>query len=185
MCSEKLNPARCLLLAIDLQQRLMEAVAEGETVVEKSLLMLRAAGLFGIPVLATTQYAKGLGGLVPQVEELVGAGRALDKVEFDCFANPAIRAAVERMPVAVDTVIILGVESHICVYQTALGAVRLGLRPWIVSDAVSSRDRGNHEAALARFSSLGIAWGPAEMVVYQFMGRAGTREFKALLPHIK
>jgi isochorismate hydrolase len=84
-----------------------------------------------------------------------------------------------------DTVMITGVESHICIYQTVLGALRSGFRPWIVSDAVSSRNSRHHKEAIALFHSSGICAGPAEMAIYQLLERAGTEEFRAMLKHVK
>ncbi len=180
-----LSPRRCALLVIDLQERLMKAIHKADRVSSRAVLMIRAAQVFGLPVIATTQYVKGLGGFVQEVSEVLEGVEPLDKVEFDCFANSGVRSVFQELPASVDTVLLVGVESHICVYQSALGARKMGLEPWIVSDAVSSRDKANHKAALRRFMQLGISFGPAEMAIYQLMRMAGTEEFKAMLPHVK
>ena len=185
MALTELNPRRCFLLAVDLQERLLQAVAQGSRVLDRATLMIRGAQLMGMPVVATTQYARGLGGLAQEAARLLGGIPLLDKVEFDCFASPAVRQEVAGLPAAVDTVVIVGVESHICILQTALGALRRGLRPWVVSDAVSSRAQEDHRAALARLSAAGVPWGSAEMVLYGLLKRAGTPHFKAILPYIK
>ena len=78
-----------------------------------------------------------------------------------------------------------GAEAHICIFQTAMGAVQAGYRPWIVADAVSSRDKRNAELALNRMQALGMAVGPTEMAVYELIHKAGSPAFKAMLPHLK
>jgi isochorismate hydrolase len=107
-----------------------------------------------------------------------------DKTEFNALANLETRALVERLPDSVTTLILAGVETHICIYQTAIGALKQGLTPWVVADAVSSRAHANHEMGLARLSAAGAIVGPAEMIIYELLGRAGTLEFKAMLPYI-
>ncbi len=185
MMGELLEARRCALLVIDLQERLMKAINKADRVTRNTILMIRAAKVFDIPVVATTQYVKGLGGFVPEIEELLVDVPVIDKVEFNAFANQGVKESFKNLSPAIDTVLITGVESHICVYQTAVGAKMVGLEPWIVVDAISSRDKGNHKAALHRFNQLGLAFGPAEMAIYELMGRAGTVQFKAMLPYIK
>ena len=77
-----------------------------------------------------------------------------------------------------------GVETHICIYQTAMGVLERGLTPWVVADAVSSRTKANYELGLVRLTAAGAIVGPAEMIIYELLGRAGTPEFKAMLPHV-
>jgi isochorismate hydrolase len=88
------------------------------------------------------------------------------------------------LPESVTTLILVGVETHICIYQTAMGAMEQGLTPWVVADAVSSRTKVNYQLGLSRLNAVGAIVGPAEMIIYELLGRAGTPEFKAMLPHI-
>jgi hypothetical protein len=83
------------------------------------------------------------------------------------------------------TLLICGVETHICIYQSAAAALQTGLRPQVVADAVSSRDPANHDLGLIRLRGMGIPTPPMEMAVYELLGRAGTPAFKAMLPHLR
>jgi isochorismate hydrolase len=107
-----------------------------------------------------------------------------DKTEFNALANLETRALINRLPESVTTLILVGVETHICIYQTAMGAMEQGLTPWVVADAVSSRTKVNYQLGLSRLNAVGAIVGPAEMIIYELLGRAGTPEFKAMLPHI-
>jgi len=180
-----LNGRRCLLLVVDPQEGLMKAIEKADRVVRNCCLMIHCARTMDIPILATTQYRKGLGPLVPEIGDLLAGVPILDKTEFNAFANPGLQEACAGLPTSIDTVLLVGVEAHICIHQTALGALIRGWRPWVVGDAVSSREKRNAKAALRRMETLGAAVGPAEMAVYELLERAGTTAFKTMLPHLK
>lgn len=179
-----LTADRCYLHIIDVQESLMRQVHERERVCQVTGLMLRFARIMGMPVIANTQYKKGLGPYVPELEEMVADVRRPDKVEFSAYANEETLQLVDQLPREVDTVILVGVETHICIYQTAVGALSRNMTPWIVSDGVSSRRAEHHRDGLARLETLGASIGPAEMLVYELLGRAGTPQFKQVLPLI-
>lgn len=180
-----LRPETCALLVVDIQERLMSVINNREAVTGNVALLLKAAAVMKFPVLATTQYAAGIGALLPAVKAELGDLRPLDKMEFDCFANQAIRARVKALPREINTLIICGVETHICIYQTVLGALREGYRVWVPADAVSSRTALNYQTGLGRIKELGAMVGNTEMIIYELLHRAGTPEFKALLPYLK
>jgi len=184
MTTSLLRPENCCFHIIDPQQSLMAHIHEAERVTANIVRLLECAQILKLPVLANTQYKKGLGPYVPELEARMEGVPRPDKTEFNALANAETRSLVEHLPEGVDTLILVGVETHICVYQTALGAMEMGLKPWIVADAVSSRTRANHELGLARLRDAGAIVGPAEMIIYELLGRAGTPEFKAMLPHI-
>lgn len=146
--------------------------------------MIECARILNIPTIANTQYMKGLGPYVDELEGMMEGIPRPDKTEFSAYANEATQAVLHDLPTSVSTVIIVGVETHICIYQSAMGAMQRGLRPWIVSDAVSSRSLENHQLGLERLRGEGAVIGPAEMIIYELLGKAGTAEFKQVLPHI-
>ncbi len=183
--TELLNPRRCCLMIIDPQEKLMKAIHKAEKVVKNTSLMIHCARAFDIPILATTQYAKGLGPFVPEIAQLLDDLPSIDKMEFNAFRSADVRSYLRDLSSSIDTLLITGVEAHICVYQTAVGALNHRYRPWIIADAVSSRDKKNKKLALSRLRSMGIPVGPAEMAVYELLERAGTPEFKSLLPYLK
>ena len=179
-----LKPADCYLHIIDPQQSLMAHIHQAKRVAEVIKLMLAGAKILNIPVIANTQYKKGLGEYVPELESLMEGIPRPDKTEFSALANVETGKLVDQLPGAPKTVILVGVETHICIYQTAMGALERGLLPWIVSDGVSSRSVENHESGLAALRSAGAIVGPAEMIIYELLGRAGTPQFKEMLPFI-
>jgi nicotinamidase-related amidase len=179
-----LKPAQSCLHIIDPQKSLMSQVYRAPRVTKVIELMIKCAEIMNIATLANTQYVKGLGPYVDELEQLVGDIPRPDKVEFSAYENRATMEVFDSFSADISTVIMVGVETHICIYQSAVGALRKGLTPWIVADGVSSRSLENHELGLARLRQLGAVVGPAEMIVYELLGKAGTAEFKQVLPHI-
>ncbi len=179
-----LHPENCCLHLVDLQKSLMAQIHEAERVIATARLMLQFAQVMKMPVLANTQYKKGLGLYVPEMESLMEGIPRPDKVEFNALANDETRNHVAALPETVTTMIMVGVETHICIYQTAAGLLARGLIPWIVEDAVSARSEKNHQLALQRLREMGAIIGPAEMIIYELLGRAGTPLFKEVLPLI-
>jgi len=180
-----LHAEQCCLYVIDPQERLMAHIHESGTVVKNIALMLRLAAAVSIPVIASTQYKKGIGPLVPELAELLSAVPCPDKVEFNGLDNLAVRQTLDRLPTGVDTLLLCGVESHICVYQTALGALDAGYKVWVIADAVSSRTAANNRFGRQRLRELGVTVAPAEMILYELLRKAGTPAFKAMLPFIR
>ena len=182
---ELLTPQRCCLMIVDPQERLMAAIYKAERVVRNASLLIHCAKTLAIPILATTQYKKGLGPFVPELEELLTTVPCIDKIEFNAFANPAVRNMMNSLPKTVDTILLAGAEAHICIFQTAMGALQAGYQPWVAADAISSRKKRNAKLALGRMQGLGMTVGPTEMAVYELLQKAGSPAFKAMLPHLK
>jgi nicotinamidase-related amidase len=180
-----LEADRCCLLVIDPQEKLLATVHKPEKMIRNTALLIRCARALDIPVLATTQYKKGLGPFVPELDELLTGVPCPDKTHFNSFANGEFRGLVDKLLNSVDTMLLAGAEAHICIYQTALGALQAGFNTWVISDAVSSRNKKNIGLALDRLGRLGASVGPAEMVIYELLREAGTPPFKAMLPYLK
>lgn len=174
----------CYLHIVDPQERLMPQIYEADRVIDTITKMIHCAKIIGIPIVANTQYKKGLGVYVPKLEELMDDIPRPDKIEFNALANGETSNLVNALPSAIDTCILVGVETHICIYQTVHGLQKKGITPWVVADGVSSRSKFNHKQGLERLKSLGTPVGSAEMIIYELLGKAGTPEFKAVLPHI-
>jgi len=182
---EILTPERCALLVVDIQERLMPVISGRDGVVKNSVLLLKAAQTLKMEVVATSQYAARIGELLPEIQtELTGVA-VLDKLHFSCFADAAISARIKALPPPVNTLIVCGVETHICIYQTVAGALRDGYRVVVAADAVSARTVKNHKLGLARLRELGAVVASTEMVIYELLGQAGTPAFKELLPFLK
>jgi len=182
---EALSPGRCALLVVDIQERLMPAINGRGAVVRNAALLLKAAKILKIEIVATTQYVARIGELLPEIRAELAGVTVLDKLHFSCFGDPTIAARIKAIPPPVNTLIVCGVETHICIYQTVAGALRDGYRVVVVADAVSSRTVKNHKLGLARLRELGAVVASTEMVIYELLGEAGTPTFKELLPFLK
>lgn len=179
-----LQPGSVCLHIVDVQKSLMSKIDRVDIIEKNIVLLLQCSKIIGIPILASTQYKKGLGPYVPSIEALVEDVPQFDKVTFSAAADELTVAHLDSLKPALKTVVLVGVETHICVYQTALDLMDKGFAVWVVADAVSSRNRNDHDLGLARMQSAGAAIGSTEMLVYELLGRAGTKEFKEILPFI-
>ena len=179
-----LDPAECALIVIDIQEKLLPPIFERERVVKNSQLLIRAAGILNLPTTATTQYSKGLGETVPDVKSLLPQN-TIDKQMFSCFGSDVFCSMLKRLPGHRNTVLLCGMESHICVAQTALAALREGYLVHVASDAVSSRTEWNWKVGLDRMRAAGAVISSTEMMIYEMMRSSGTDEFKKMLPHLR
>ena len=147
-------------------------------------LMIRCGRILGTPIIANTQYKKGLGPYVSRVESVLGDIHQIDKSEFNAVANGETESCIDGLAQEVDTIVLVGVETHICIYQTAMGLLEKGLDVWVVTDGVSSRNIDDHQAGLQRLQAMGVSLGSSEMLIYELLGKAGSPEFKQILPII-
>jgi nicotinamidase-related amidase len=180
-----LEPEQCALLVIDIQEKLLPPIFQRDQLVRNSQLLIRAAGVLNIPVLASTQYAKGLGRTVPEIASLLPGTEAIDKDQFSCFGSDAFCTLVKRLPGQRNTLLLCGMESHICVTQTALAALREGYLVHVASDAVSSRTEWNWKIGLERMRDAGVVISSTEMMIYELLRASSSAAFKELLPHLK
>jgi nicotinamidase-related amidase len=180
-----LEADQCTLIVVDIQEKLLPPIFQKETLVKNSKLLIRLAGILKIPTLMTTQYAKGLGNTVPEVASLLPDTHAIDKVMFSCFGSDVFCSMLKRLPGNRTTVLLCGMESHICVTQTALGALREGYLVHVASDAVSSRTEWNWKIGLDRMRTAGAVISSTEMMMYELLRASNAAGFKELLPDLK
>jgi len=180
-----LEADRCALLVIDIQEKLLPPIFQKEQLIKNSQLLIRLAGILKIPALVSTQYAKGLGNTVPEIASLLPETHAIDKQMFSCFGSDVFCSVLKRLPGNRNTVLLCGMESHICVTQTALGALREGYIVHVASDAVSSRTEWNWKIGLERMRAAGAVISSTEMIIYELLRTSGAPAFKELLPHLK
>lgn len=180
-----LEAEQCALIVVDIQERLLPPIFQKERLIRNSQLLIRLAGILKLPTLMTTQYAKGLGSIVPEISSLVPGTQAIDKNMFSCFGSDVFCSALKRLPGNRNTVLLCGMESHICVTQTALAALREGYLVHVASDAVSSRTEWNWKIGLERMRAAGAIISSTEMMIYELLRSSGAPAFKELLPHLK
>jgi nicotinamidase-related amidase len=179
------EPEQCALVVIDIQEKLLAPIFQKEQLVRNSQLLIRAGGILKIPTLVSTQYAKGLGGIVPEIASLLPGTDAIDKTMFSCFGSDVFCSLLKRLPGSRNTLLLCGMESHICVTQTALAALREGYLVHVASDAVSSRTEWNWKIGLERMRAAGAVISSTEMMIYELMRSSSSAAFKELLPHLK
>ena len=190
--TRQLSPAllrrdRSVLVVIDMQERLMPAIADGDAVTHAAGILIEAARQLDVPVVVTEQYPKGLG---PTVEAIAGRlpndAAVVEKMTFSAARNLDFVSQVEGFKAeGRDHIVVCGVESHVCVMQTAADLGALGYTVHIVVDACGSRAPASKAAALARFGALGISRVTAEMALFEWLEAAGTAEFKAVSRLVK
>lgn len=181
---QPLNAQQCALVVIDIQEKLLPPIHERERLVRNSQLLIRLANILSLPIIATTQYAKGLGQIVPEISSLLPALEPLDKLEFGCFGNGEFCSSLARLRKR-NTLLLCGMETHICVLQTALGALNQGHIVHVAADAVSSRTELNWKLGLNRMRNAGAVISSTEMMIYELLGRSGSPEFKEMLRYLK
>ena len=181
---QPLNAQECALLVIDIQEKLLPPIYEKERLVRNSQLLIRLANILSMPVVLTTQYVKGLGAVVPEIASLLPELKPLDKLEFGCFGNSEFCSNVARLR-GRNTLLLCGMETHICVLQTALGALNQGHLVHVAADAVSSRTELNWKLGLERMRDAGAVISSTEMMIYELLGKSGSPEFKEMLKHLK
>jgi nicotinamidase-related amidase len=182
---QTLEAERCALLVADIQEKLLPPIFQKDQLVRNSQLLIRAAGVMKIPAIVSTQYAKGLGKTVPEVAALLPETEAIDKNLFSCFGSDVFCTLLKRLPGNRNTLLLCGMESHICVMQTALAALREGYIVHVASDAVSSRTEWNWKIGLDRMRAAGAVISSTEMMIYELMRSSASAAFKEMLPYLK
>ncbi len=169
-----------VLVVIDVQEKLMPAIVDRENLVDHLVRLLKFAQIIGLPVVLTEQ--EKLGATLPEVKGLTPSVSPIGKVSFDCFRNAEFETAVRET--GRTTLILTGVETHVCVAQTALHAMP-EYAVHVVSDAVGSRTEDNWRIGLERMRQAGAVITSTEMLIFELLQQAGTEEFRATLPLVK
>lgn len=176
------NREDAVLVVIDVQERLVPAIDKGlyERARRNIAVAIEAAGTLGLPILLSEQYPKGLGRTVPYVlEALEGKGyESVEKIAFSCARDERFLSAL--MKTGRRQVILTGMESHVCVYQTSLDLVNAGFEVFVLEDAVSSRRLSDHQGGIAAMRDAGVRVIPTETALFQLLKAAGTPEFKKI-----
>lgn len=174
------------LLLVDVQERLLPAMTGAAEAESRCALLLEAAKTLDVPVTVSEQYPKGLGRTVPALQAELGDAPVFEKLAFSCWRDKAIKDhLIAHHEAGRPLVILAGIESHVCVMQTAADLSAAGFGVFAVADAMASRAPSSHALALERMRGNGVAVVNTEMVVFELLGKAGTAEFKALSALVK
>jgi len=174
--------ASCLAL-VDLQERLLPAISGSESVLANALRLAKAAEILRVPTLVTEQYPKGLGATVAPLKAALPNVAFLEKSTFSAGGASGFLETLKKS--GATDVILAGVESHVCVMQTCLDLLRQGLRVFVCADGVGSRTSENRQLGLDRMKVGGAVIVSTEMVLFEWLERAGTPEFKQVQALVK
>jgi nicotinamidase-related amidase len=173
------DPETAGLLVIDIQEKLWPFIHDKEEVLSKTLAAIDVAGHLELPILATEQYVKGLGPTIPQVREALDrwdAYRPVEKTAFSCFGEPKFVEKFDQS--AIDTLVVIGIEGHVCVMQTALEALDRGIDVFYMAEAIGSRNARHKKEAVHRVREAGALVGSVEMFAFEAMRSSTHPAFK-------
>ncbi|MBI4987867.1 MAG: hydrolase [Rhodocyclales bacterium] len=172
-----MNRDQSALLVIDIQERLLPHIHEGQAVLDNAVWLVKLAQRLGVPVMLSEQYPKGIGHTVAVLRELTLSAAVAEKLHFSCVEAKCL----DGLPGGERTqVVVAGTESHVCVLQTVLDLRAQGKEVFVVADAVGSRRPADKALALERMRSHGIDIVSREMVAFEWLGQAGTDEFREI-----
>lgn len=183
MAIARLTTEDTVLLVVDFQEKLLPIIQDHPAITAQAAGLIGGCGVLDVPVVLTEQYPKGLGPTVTPIRQaLAGDIEPVEKLKFSaCVAEVRQRlAAMGRR-----TVLICGIETHVCVMQTALDLATEGYMVAVAVDAIGSRRRLDHDLAVGRMAQSGIVLASVEMALMEMVREAGTERFKSLLPVIK
>ncbi len=179
----ELNKEEAVLLIVDIQEKLAAVMKERERVVKNNLHLIELAKMIGMPVMVTEQYPKGLGKTVPEIREALPSYHPVEKMTFNCCDEPVFLRDVKGH--GRRTVILTGMETHICVLQTCIGLLKSGITVHVVRDAVCSRTKENWKTGIEFMRDGGAVVTGTETALFQLLKKAGTEEFKKISQRIK
>ncbi len=182
--SEKLlSREHSVLVLVDLQDTFLNPIKVASQIVANVRLLLQVSRQLGVPCLATTHNAEKLGGMTPQLASKLGDIPVLNKLTFSGLGNEEF---VRHLQATGRTqVVLVGIETHICVMQTALDLLKAGYSVHVPHDAVASREKRDWKYALLRLAHAGATITSIESVIYEWLYEAGTDEFRQVLPLLK
>ncbi len=171
------------LIVIDMQERLVPAMLAPARTLKNAALLIEAAREMRVPALLTEQYPAGLGKTMPEVSSVSKGLPVFEKLHFSCMEDSSFADALTALDR--EQIVLAGMEAHICVVQTAASLLDAGYQVFVASDATASRSSESEQACLHRLSAAGVGIVTTEMVVFEWLGKAGTESFKKMLPKIK
>ena len=179
-----LSQAKAVIIVIDMQERLMSEVINAKPITQNVLKIIEIAEILGIPIVVTEQNSKVFGPTLPEIK--IALGKHYEPLEKLCFSSFGIDTFMNKIHKINKTqLIFVGIETHICVSQTALDAVAKGYDAHVVSDAVSARGELDHKIGLEKMHSGGIIPCTTEIAIYDLLEKAGTDAFRKALPLLK
>jgi nicotinamidase-related amidase len=170
-------------LVIDYQERLLPHIHENQQLLANTLVLIEGLKALEIPLIVTEQYRKGLGITVPEIKNLFSPFDPMEKVSFSCYDDQGICKALAAT--GQKSVVICGIEAHVCVLQTAIDLMENNYMPVVVADCISSRKPDDKQTAIKRMRQEGIIITSCEAILFELCRAAGTDQFKAISKLVK
>ncbi len=177
-----LNKEEAVLLIIDIQERLVPAMNQGEKAINNTNVLISTAKSMDMPIIVTEQYPKGLGGTVSQIQENIEGINKFEKTTFSGCVEGVMNCLHETNR---KKVIVTGMETHVCVFQTVRDLLKLGYYVFVAADAVCSRTEENNNNGLSMMQDMGAVISNTETILFDLLKESGTPQFKALSKLIK
>lgn len=170
-------------LVIDIQERLFPAMAAQEEFLKNTLILVKGLQVLGIPLTVTQQYTRGLGETLPEIRDAIPGFTFLEKRDFSCCDEPSVMERLTSLHAR--QVILLGIEAHVCLLQTAIDLKAAGMTPVVVADAVTSRSLSSVELAKERLRHEGIMITSSESILFELLRSSAAPEFKEISRLVK
>ena len=172
-----------VLVIVDMQERLIPKISDKHTIISNAITLIKSAGILDIPIIITEQYPKGLGPTIPEIKDLIVPWQPIEKICFSCFGSSDFSRKLKELKK--DNLILCGIESHVCIMQTALDGLKLNYSVFFVKDAISSRTKNNRETGFERMAQAGAIPVSTEMLVFELLREAGTDKFKQIVSLVR
>lgn len=178
-----LDPLQCCLVVVDVQGKLAQLMVNKDTLFKNVQVLIQAAKALKIPILWCQQVPKAVGPTVPEIAQLLADQEPIDKASFSCAGHEPFNAQLKDL--GRRHVVLCGIETHVCIYQTAMDLLAANFRVTVVADAVSSRTAENRQIALSRMAADGVTLTCTEMLLFELLKTAKHPQFRTLAKLIK
>ncbi len=179
----RINAKDCVFVQVDVQERLFPHIADNEELEKNLLILVKGLKLHEIPIIVNEQYKKGIGETIPSLKELTDDYPHFEKTTFSCCGNNDSLAAIKAT--GKNIVILAGIETHVCVLQTALDLLSEGLQPVLVTDCVNSRKAKDKDMAIQRLIQAGVIPTTYESLLFELTENAKHPVFKEISKLVK
>lgn len=177
-----LNREEAVLLIIDIQQKLLPVIENSENILHCNKILVETAKNMDMPILVTEQYPKGLGKTVSELEECFGDAIKYEKTHFTSCSKELLEQLKQMNR---KKIIVTGIETHVCVFQTVRDLLNEGYFVFLAKDAVGSRTKENYDNSISLMRDMGAVISNTETIVFDLLKKSGTEEFKTLMKLIK
>ncbi len=172
-----------IAIVVDIQERLFPYIHENQKLLKNSITLAKGLQTLKIPIIVTEQYKKGLGQTMPELEEIVKNEKHFEKIYFSCYDDESVAKYIDDSNCK--TVILFGMEAHICLLQTAIDLKTKGYTPVVIEDCISSRTVQNKQIAINRMIAEGVVVSSYESILFELIRKAKGDEFKIISKLIK